>query len=179
MLRYRCEQLSRSFVPNPLWTHPPCRLLCPWDFPGKNTGVSCHFFHQGIFPIQGSNLRLQCLLHFQVDSLPLSHLGNPGISVLGAKGVFGRWAIAQRIKGAKQIRIELLSSPLNLSFCSNNNCVLPDLRIPTDPCCVLSCLVVSDALRSQGLPPARFLCPWDSPGKNAGVGCHFLLQGIF
>ena len=28
-------------------------------------------------------------------------------------------------------------------------------------------------------PPARLLCPWDSPGKNTGVGCHFLLQGIF
>ena len=27
--------------------------------------------------------------------------------------------------------------------------------------------------------PARFLCPWDSPGKNTGVGCRFLLQGIF
>ena len=27
--------------------------------------------------------------------------------------------------------------------------------------------------------PARFLCPWDSPSKNTGVGCHFLLQGIF
>ena len=26
---------------------------------------------------------------------------------------------------------------------------------------------------------ARLLCPWDSPGKNIGVGCHFLLQGIF
>ena len=25
----------------------------------------------------------------------------------------------------------------------------------------------------------RFLCPWNSPGKNIGVGCHFLLQGIF
>ena len=25
----------------------------------------------------------------------------------------------------------------------------------------------------------RFLCPWDSPGKNTGVGGHFLLQGIF
>ena len=27
--------------------------------------------------------------------------------------------------------------------------------------------------------PTRFLCPWDFLGKNAGVGCHFLLQGIF
>ena len=31
------------------------RLLCPWDFPGKNTGVECHFLLQGIFPTQGSN----------------------------------------------------------------------------------------------------------------------------
>ena len=29
------------------------------------------------------------------------------------------------------------------------------------------------------IQPTRFLCPWDFPGKNAGVGCHFLLQGIF
>ena len=28
-------------------------------------------------------------------------------------------------------------------------------------------------------PPWTILCPWDSPGKNAGAGCHFLLQGIF
>ena len=34
-------------------------------------------------------------------------------------------------------------------------------------------------LRSHGLQPSRFLCPWDFPGKNTGVGCHFLLQGIF
>ena len=29
--------------------------------------------------------------------------------------------------------------------------------------------------RSQGLQPTRLLCPWDVPGKNAGVGCHCLL----
>ena len=38
---------------------------------------------------------------------------------------------------------------------------------------------VSDSLRPHGLQPTRFLCPWDPPGKNTGVGCHFLLQGIF
>ena len=31
------------------------KLLCPWDFPGKSTGVYCHFLLQGIFPTQGSN----------------------------------------------------------------------------------------------------------------------------
>ena len=35
------------------------------------------------------------------------------------------------------------------------------------------------ALQPQELLPIRFLCPWDSPGKNAGVGFHTLLQGIF
>ena len=45
--------------------------------------------------------------------------------------------------------------------------------------CVWSHSVVSDSLRPCGLHPARLLCPWDSPGKNTGVGCHFLLQGIF
>ena len=34
----------------------PASLLCPWDFPGKNIGVGCHFLLQGIFPTQGSNL---------------------------------------------------------------------------------------------------------------------------
>ena len=36
--------------------------------------------------------------------------------------------------------------------------------------------VVSDSLQSNGLQPARLLCPWDFPGKNTEVGCHFLLQ---
>ena len=49
------------------------RLLCPWNFPGKNTEVSCYFLLQGIFLTQGSN---QHLLHL-LESLPLSHLGGP------------------------------------------------------------------------------------------------------
>ena len=34
-------------------------------------------------------------------------------------------------------------------------------------------------LRPHGLQPAMLLCPWDSPDKNTGVGCHSLLQRIF
>ena len=41
-------------------------------------------------------------------------------------------------------------------------------------CCVAS--VVSDSVRPHRRQPARLPRPWDSPGKNAGVGCHFLLQ---
>ena len=43
----------------------------------------------------------------------------------------------------------------------------------------VSCSKVSDSLRPHGLYPTRLLCPWDSPGKNTGVGCHALLQRIF
>ena len=35
---------------------------------------------------------------------------------------------------------------------------------------------MSDSVRPRRRQPTRFLCPWDSPGKNTGVGCHFLLQ---
>ena len=38
---------------------------------------------------------------------------------------------------------------------------------------------MSDSLQPRGLQPARLLCPWDSSGKNTGVCCHYLLQGIF
>ena len=41
------------------------------------------------------------------------------------------------------------------------------------------CSAMFDSLWPHGLQPARLLCPWGSPGKNTGVGCHFLLQGIF
>ena len=60
--------------PHGLW---PARLLCPWNFSGKNTGVSCHFLLQGIFLTWGLNLCLLPLLHLQEDSLPLHHLGSP------------------------------------------------------------------------------------------------------
>ena len=43
----------------------------------------------------------------------------------------------------------------------------------------VSCSVTSDSLRPHGLQPARFLCPWNSPGKNTRLRCHALLQGIF
>ena len=57
------------------------RFLCPWNSPGKITGVGCHFPLQRIFLTQGSNPRLLHLLHWQEDSLSLYHLGIPWHSV--------------------------------------------------------------------------------------------------
>ena len=77
MSYYTCV-LRYSIMSDSFWLDglQPARLLCPWNFPGKNTGAGCHFPLQGIFPTQGSNLSLLHLLHGQVDSLPLSHLGS-------------------------------------------------------------------------------------------------------
>ena len=60
------------FWPYGLW---PARLLYPWDFPGKNTEVGCHFLLQEIFPIQRLNPCLLHLLHWQADSLLLAPPG--------------------------------------------------------------------------------------------------------
>ena len=40
----------------------------------------------------------------------------------------------------------------------------------------VSCSVMSDSLQPHRRQPTRPLHPWDSPGKNTGVGCHFLLR---
>ena len=72
-----CHCLVTELCPTLLWPHglqPTRLLLCPWDFPGKDTGVDCYFLLKGIFPTQGSNLPL---LRWQVDSLPLNHQGSP------------------------------------------------------------------------------------------------------
>ena len=78
-----------------LWT--VVKLLCPWDYPGKNTGADCHALLQGIFLTQGSKLCVLCLLLwpvlspeellnlgigpespiFKVDSLPSEPPGKP------------------------------------------------------------------------------------------------------
>ena len=62
----------------------PARLLYPWNFPGKNSGVDCHFLLQWIFPTQGSNPRLlhkRHLLHCK-HILTAEILGKPDIYTL-------------------------------------------------------------------------------------------------
>ena len=65
-----CSVVSNSLLLNRLQL---ARFFSPWNFPGKNTEVGFHFLLQDIFLTQGSNPFLLCLLHWQVDSLPLSH----------------------------------------------------------------------------------------------------------
>ena len=56
---------------------PDLEVKNPTTWKCHSTGVSCRLLLQGIFLTQESNLRLLCLLYWQADSLPLSHLGSP------------------------------------------------------------------------------------------------------
>ena len=62
--RARAQPLSHVWLFATPWTA-ASQALCPWDSPGKNPGVGCHFLLQGIFPIQGLNPRLLHSLHWQ------------------------------------------------------------------------------------------------------------------
>ena len=57
--------------------------------------------------------------------------------------------------------------PLEEVFCGYSCCCC---------CCCWVASVVSDSVRPHRRQPTRLPRPWDSPGKNTGVGCHFLLQ---
>ena len=67
------KSLSRVQLFATPWTVACTRLLCPWDFLGKSTGVGCHFLLQGIFPTQGSNPGLP---HCRQMLYRLSHQGS-------------------------------------------------------------------------------------------------------
>ena len=73
---------SHTVVSDSLWPHGlyPNRILRPWDFLGKNTGVGCHFLLQGIFLTQGLNLGF---LHYRQLLYHLSHQGSPSSQSYG------------------------------------------------------------------------------------------------
>ena len=75
-----------------------------------------------------------------------------------------------------------VNEPRGLRFCPQPSHTLASpgqLPINLEPRCVLSHSVMSHSLQPHGLQTARLLFPWDSPGKNTGVGFHALLQGSF
>ena len=72
-MKVKVKSLSHVRLFATQWTVACTRLLCPWDFLGKSTGVSCHFLLQGIFLTQGSN---PGLLHCRQTLYRLSHQGS-------------------------------------------------------------------------------------------------------
>ena len=74
----------------------PIRLLCPWDFPGKNTGVGCHFLLLGIFLTQGSN---PSLLHCRRILYRLRHQGTEHNTIMLFKSHTQKQALLHREAG--------------------------------------------------------------------------------
>ena len=70
------ESVSHSVMSDSSWSHglQTARLLCPWNSPGKNTGMGSHAFLQEIFLILGSNLGFP---HFRQILYHVSHKGRP------------------------------------------------------------------------------------------------------
>ena len=70
----KVKLLSRARLFATPWIVACTKLLHPWDFQGKTTGVGCHFLLQGIFPTQGLNPGLS---HCRQTLYHLSHQGSP------------------------------------------------------------------------------------------------------
>ena len=110
--------------------------------------------------------RILFLTSFQMGKLSSPHLF---FHRRGAKGLRGmRSSLKVIVKHWKQ------------SSCSRTGTVRQTIAHPHSAVlCIYVSSVVTDSLWPHRLKPVRFLCSWDSPGKNTGVGCHFLLQRIF
>ena len=69
------------------WTVACTKLLHPWDFPGKSTGVGCHCLLQGIFPTQGSNPGLphcrQRLYRLSHQRIMVTFIMKPSLTIPG------------------------------------------------------------------------------------------------
>ena len=120
----------------------PTRLLRPWDSPGKNAGVGCHFLLQCMKVKSESEVAQSCLT-----------LRDPMDCILPGSSVYGSF----------QARVLEWGT---IAFSTHSCCC----------CCCQVTSVVSDSVQPHRRKPTRLPCPWDSPGKNTGVGCHFLLQ---
>ena len=135
-------------------------MNCPWNSPGKNTGVSSHSLLQGIFLTQGLNLGLLDCRQI------LYHLGIPGAiwtclylnnSILRGFSFVFFWAQEISEEGKRAFESLLMS---NL-FTDNG------WKVKVKVTQLLSTLCDS------------MDCTWDSPGQNTGVGSLSLLQGSF
>ena len=77
------------------------------------------------------------------------------------------WCLFQKV-------LQVFIEPVNFNFFS-----ISGWGINLCYCCCLVAKVCLTLLQSHELQLTRILCPWDFSGKNSGVGCNFLFQGIF
>ena len=166
---------SFSFVQ--LFTTPwlwHARVLCPWNFPGKNTGVGCHALLQGVFLTQGSNLGLSHLLHWQVDCLTteLHAAFHPVGSRLAREPICRASPLRLNLAGRGGQRLDPRAIGHSPSPGPGRKCTLcPEpFRELAHASVQFTCSVVSSSLWPRGLQHAGLLCP--SPIRRACSNSH-------
>ena len=138
-------------------TPPPCRLLSgPAPAGGSQSPLSPH-----PFPPPAGSSPAACCMHGPY--LYLYHSTHPGWKSC----TYSAYCSCCTMNSVRKKKI--------LSFICYSNKQYSSSPVVAS----VHCSTVSHFLWPQGLSLTRLLCPWDSPGKNTGVGSHFLLQGIF
>ena len=152
----------------------PNEFLCPWDFPGKNTGVGCHSLLQQIFPgiepmsttlaggffnTEPSGKPKEVVFRSQQILLGTgAHRPQGKTSFFVLEGLRGSCVIgAQQAEGREEWR-------------SNRRHVMYSVCL----CVCVSCSVISDSLQPQGLQPVRLLCPWgwQTMARGLNLACY-------
>ena len=148
----------------------PTRLPCPWDSPGKNTGVGCHFLLQCMKVKSESEVARSCpTLRNPMDcshtSMNLSWISIFTLISPLAIIFFPAWYSYILWGNVKWTQPEYSS-----------HCICPRRSVWM---CMLSLSASVQLFVTHGLFPSRILCPLDFPGKNTCVDYHFLLLEIF
>ena len=155
----------------------PPRLPWPWDSPGKNTVVGCHFL------LQCRKVKVKSLSRDQLFATPWTTASQapPPMGFSRQEYWSGVPLPSPRFRNnnfkRKKVAFFGFWYVLFCAFVWGGRILF--VLILGNESEQVSCSVMSDSSQLHGLQPSRLLCPWDSPGKNTGVGCHFLLQGIF
>ena len=131
-------------ISDTLWPHGlyPSRLLCPWHFPGRNTGVGCHFFLEGIILTQGLNPFLLWLTH--------------------CRRILYHWATGTH-SSTLAWKIPWMEEPGGLQSTGS-------LRVGHDWATSLSLFTFMHWRRKW--QPTPVLLPGESQGRGSLVGCH-------
>ena len=152
-------------------------------FPGKNTGVGCHFLQQGVFPTQGS---YPCLLYWQEDSLPLSHLASRAAQCLSHKGcsLLNECWLKTNIL-SERYDFDILRGSLEKAMathCSTLAWKIPSVEVPGRLQSMGSLRVGHDWVTSLSLftfihwrrkcKPTPVFLPGESQGRGRLVGCR-------
>ena len=171
----------------------PTRLPRPWDSPGNNTGVGCHFLLQCMRVKSLSRVRFLATSWAAAYQAPLSMgfsrqeywsavpLPSPDGLSEDSKYSFSCYPVGPHCLSILYVIVCSYTSQTSnpsLHHPASSLATASLLSIPLQFKLTSSCLITKSCLTQQphGLWPARLLCPWDFPGKNTAVGCCFLLH---